>query len=666
MRRITFSITLSGLLLLVIGLLVLLQTSRLWADGTPELIVGNVNAYMDSVIQVPIEFRGNGHTISAAAFTLEYDESQLQLTGVDQVIQYLPSSFSRGAFTQEGESGRLNFVIYTFARIGIPDMTIAAVPFRAHCPQVNSGSVTATIRFAATPAVGFGALGGNEVTGHTVDGEITILCQPAPTPTYTPTPPPGATATPTPTPTQTPTAIPTVTNTPVLPPTATATPTNWPPDAMDDTVTVDEDTPQPIDVLANDADRDGDSLQLSTVSAPTHGSTIIVDNQVHFSPAADYFGEDVFTYTVHDGHGATSSATVQVIVRPVNDRPRAAADIATTTRNVPVTIDVLANDTDVDGDPLKIAQVSAPQQGTVSIQNDAALRYVPAHDSHGDDAFTYTVSDGTLTTTTNVSVQVTAAEAKLRTWANPALGTTVRPRQVITYGIIVENVAELTLTGLKIRVALPTDADVLGQAMMLRPAEVAVAQAKAIPLFSNEGDLAWDLAELPPGQLLEVGFTLHLGNAPDDPVIVEAFIDCDQLARLQPKPLTQPLATDPSPVTTLQVWSEVDGVRIRWQVVRPDQVVGFHLWRSAGTRWLHAERLTSVPIAVQAANESAYQFTDAGTDDGTTYNYLAGRTGKRRRHRRPRSTGTVKYQPQWWSGTIVSPAPARHQIMNVI
>lgn len=94
------------------------------------------------------------------------------------------------------------------------------------------------------------------------------------------------------------------------------------PTASDDNVTTDEDTPVDINVLANDVEPDGDTLSVTSVTQGAHGAVSINPNKtVHYAPALNFFGSDSFTYTIDDGHGGTSTATVNVTVNAVNDPP---------------------------------------------------------------------------------------------------------------------------------------------------------------------------------------------------------------------------------------------------------------------------------------------------------------------------------------------------------
>ena len=167
------------------------------------------------------------------------------------------------------------------------------------------------------------------------------------------------------------------------------------PVAMADTTTTDEDEPVTVDVLENDSDVDGDALRIESVSQPGHGATRIAGgNNVVYTPDADWHGTDWFVYTVVDGNGGESEGEVVVRVEPVNDAPVAMADTAATDEDEPVTVDVLVNDTDVDGDSLHIESVSQPEHGTARIAAGGRVAYAPDANWHGTDRFAYVVADG--------------------------------------------------------------------------------------------------------------------------------------------------------------------------------------------------------------------------------------------------------------------------------
>ncbi|HCE1353323.1 TPA: tandem-95 repeat protein, partial [Vibrio parahaemolyticus] len=183
-------------------------------------------------------------------------------------------------------------------------------------------------------------------------------------------------------------------------------PINDAPNAENDVITTEEDTAVTIDVLVNDSDVEGDVLSIQSASVPSEqGSVDIVDGKLVFTPAENFNGEATITYIVTDGD-LTDEAKVTVTVKPVNDSPVAVDDTVSTQEDTVVTIDVLTNDTDVDGDKLSIESASVPkEQGTVEVV-DGKLVFTPAENFNGDAEITYTVTDGELTDEAKVTVTV--------------------------------------------------------------------------------------------------------------------------------------------------------------------------------------------------------------------------------------------------------------------
>ncbi len=183
-------------------------------------------------------------------------------------------------------------------------------------------------------------------------------------------------------------------------------PINDAPNAENDVITTEEDTAVTIDVLVNDSDVEGDALSIQSASVPSEqGSVDIVDGKLVFTPAENFNGEATITYIVTDGD-LTDEAKVTVTVTPVNDSPVAVDDTTSIQEDTAVTIDVLTNDTDVDGDKLSIESASVPkEQGTVEVV-DGKLVFTPAENFNGDAEITYTVTDGELTDEAKVTVTV--------------------------------------------------------------------------------------------------------------------------------------------------------------------------------------------------------------------------------------------------------------------
>jgi hypothetical protein len=186
--------------------------------------------------------------------------------------------------------------------------------------------------------------------------------------------------------------------------TVTVEPVNDPPVPKDDDATTDEDTPVVISVLANDIEVDGDELTVEAKQPDAGSVTVKKNGAVKYTPGPDFAGTDAFTYSVSDGTAKPVEAAVTVTVNPVNDAPVAQDDDAAT-EGSPVTIDVLANDFDPDGDPLSVQPGSAPQHGEILINPDGTVTYTPDPGFVGTEAFTYSAFDGTAAAEAMVTVR---------------------------------------------------------------------------------------------------------------------------------------------------------------------------------------------------------------------------------------------------------------------
>jgi VCBS repeat-containing protein len=183
----------------------------------------------------------------------------------------------------------------------------------------------------------------------------------------------------------------------------TVIPGNRAPVAMDDILTIAEDSLLNIataDVLANDADADGDPLALTVVAAPTHGTlTLNVDGSFRYIPTENFSGLDFFTYQLNDGSENSNIAVVNINITPVNDAPLAFGDVLEGTEDTIVSLSlpgVLVNDSDVDGDVLRAILVTAPTHGTLSLNANGSFVYTPAANYNGIDSFVYKANDGLL------------------------------------------------------------------------------------------------------------------------------------------------------------------------------------------------------------------------------------------------------------------------------
>jgi len=197
--------------------------------------------------------------------------------------------------------------------------------------------------------------------------------------------------------------------------TVTVLPVNDPPVAAADSASTFEDKPVDIKVLDNDSDPDSaiDVASVRVDKPPANGSAIVRSNgAVTYTPKKDFFGSDTFNYSVRDVEGLTSgSATVTVTVKEVNSPPTAVNDQATVAEDGSVTIDVVANDTDVDGNLNRgsAALASQPAHGS-AVLTGGKVKYSPEANFNGQDSFTYTVADtrGRRSSPATVTIQVTA------------------------------------------------------------------------------------------------------------------------------------------------------------------------------------------------------------------------------------------------------------------
>ena len=173
-------------------------------------------------------------------------------------------------------------------------------------------------------------------------------------------------------------------------------PVNDPPEAVDDTLIVQRETPRTIEVVNNDTDLDGRVVPgtVEIVHAPAHGTAVVQsDGVVSYLPEPGFSGVDSFRYSVRDDQGLTSSPGVVTVI--VNEPPTAIDDVLITDQNTSAEIEILANDSDPDGDlvPGSISIVSAPEHGSVAIDANGGVTYTPQPDYFGFDQFTYTVED---------------------------------------------------------------------------------------------------------------------------------------------------------------------------------------------------------------------------------------------------------------------------------
>ena len=118
------------------------------------------------------------------------------------------------------------------------------------------------------------------------------------------------------------------------------------------------------------------------------------DGTINFTPTSDFTGEATVDYVVSDGNGETDTATLTVNLFNVNDAPVANDDDLVVAEDaVSAVLDVLDNDTDIDGDDLTITTATV-SEGSVSINSDGTLAYTPVSNFTGTVTVEYTITDG--------------------------------------------------------------------------------------------------------------------------------------------------------------------------------------------------------------------------------------------------------------------------------
>jgi hypothetical protein len=169
---------------------------------------------------------------------------------------------------------------------------------------------------------------------------------------------------------------------------------NKAPLAVNDTIKTTMGVPVLVNLLANDTDPDGDKIALKTLSNPKNGKLYRMnDSYIFYFPNAGFVGTDSFTYSITDSKGAPATAVVSITVTPANKLPIAKNDVVTAKSGKAVSLNVLANDSDPDGDALTVLGATVPSHGSIRWQDKQTIIYTPRADYTGWDNFAYTITD---------------------------------------------------------------------------------------------------------------------------------------------------------------------------------------------------------------------------------------------------------------------------------
>lgn len=389
------------------------------------------------------------------------------------------------------------------------------------------------------------------------------------------------------------------------------------PFAFDDTATTYQDEVLTIPVLANDPG--GDALTVTTVSAPAHGTAEVSgDGTVTYTPAPGFLGADSFTYTAADGQGGEAMATVTITVLAVNAPPSTLNDEAETNEDAAVFIDVLANDTDPDGDALTVTEVSTPSNGTAEVSGDGGVTYTPVADFFGVDAFTYTAEDGNGSTGEGlVTVTVLPVNDAPLFESEPATSGTVGA--LYTYAIVTDDVdgdpVSISASEIPAWLTLTEGGDGTATLSGSPPA----AGAFAVTLVASDGDLS-----------AEQVFTLTVtaSNAPPDVLDDEAETDEDTGA------LLDVLENDTDPegdvlsivavqeITTEGGSAEPDGTNSAVLYTPPTDFAGTDTFTYTVSDGNGGEATATVTVTVSAVNDAPVFVSEPVTSVEVGISYL--------------------------------------------
>jgi hypothetical protein len=161
-----------------------------------------------------------------------------------------------------------------------------------------------------------------------------------------------------------------------------------------------EDTPVTVGLYANDVE--GEPISYLVTSGPSHGTLGGMAPELTYTPNRNYVGTDHFSYVASDGTSTSTVATITIMVTPVNDAP-----VAYNTNGIATEDDwsnhFFLTGADPDGDTLTFAVVTPPAHGTIHrallFYSSEWWIYRPDPNYNGPDSFTFTVSDGVLTST---------------------------------------------------------------------------------------------------------------------------------------------------------------------------------------------------------------------------------------------------------------------------
>ena len=232
--------------------------------------------------------------------------------------------------------------------------------------------------------------------------------------------------------------------------TVTISAVNDAPVAKDMTTTLDTDENQSYRGYLVGTDVDKDALTYSITSNPTHGTVTIINDKTgafEYVPTAYFYGDDSFKFKVNDGTVDSGEATVTMKIIGVNDPPVVTGFIQSTNEDAAVTFDLDDHATDIDSVTLSYT-VGTPDHGTITSLGNGQFSYAPNGNYFGSDYFTFTASDGNLSsntamvyvTVTQVNDAPTAIDEAISLSENQTLNGALKASDLemnaLTYSII--------------------------------------------------------------------------------------------------------------------------------------------------------------------------------------------------------------------------------------
>ncbi|MEZ5898972.1 MAG: Ig-like domain-containing protein [Hyphomicrobiaceae bacterium] len=162
-------------------------------------------------------------------------------------------------------------------------------------------------------------------------------------------------------------------------------------------------------LVATDPDGDPLSYAVKDGAGPSKGTvSIAADGSFTYTPHANLNGSETFTIIVTDSVGATAEQVVSFDIAPVNDAPLAVDDLGFSVeagQNIAIAAAaLLANDSDIEGDPLTIVSVSSATGGTAMLLTDGNVTFTADPNFDGQASFSYAISDGLETSASAIVI----------------------------------------------------------------------------------------------------------------------------------------------------------------------------------------------------------------------------------------------------------------------